>query len=171
MPTMKTIWKITLLALSLGLCACTAATPAPAETAAAATEAVNLPLVVGAGQAAVLNTLQGALEVVSSRFVDEVNGTKPGAGQKILLVILDRPGDERLTPDNFSLEAFDLARSESINGQQVHMLTDSGENIISTMGGWINISYDEFAMGFMVPETAQTFQLVWPGNPPVEVTP
>jgi hypothetical protein len=120
--------------------------------------------------APVLKTAAGDLAVVSARFVAEVNGDKPGPGEKILLVILSRPGDGRLDPAEFSLEDFNAAIHDASQGQ-VHLAGSSGSAIISTMAGWIGPKYAEFGMGFRVPEAEETYQLIWPGNAPIEIFP
>ena len=170
---MKKTLMIAFLLLGTGLSACAAPTVQPVATAA-----VNLPLVeapagtpvMAAPAGQVLNTTMGELVVVSSRFVDEVNGAQAGPGQKILLVVLDRPAEQKIDPSNFSLEDFQKMMQDTTAGQ-VHLRAGGQETVISTMAGWVGEARDEFAVGFRVPEAAQTFQLVWPGNDPIEITP
>ena len=118
----------------------------------------------------VLQTAIGDFVIDSTRWVDEVNGVTPGKDEKILLVILTQPGLERLDPEEFSLETFDKALHDLSNGE-VHISGSDGSYTICTMAGWVGEKFDEFAMGFRLPDTTKTFQLFWPGNEPVDVMP
>jgi hypothetical protein len=118
----------------------------------------------------VLKTSIGDFMIDSSRWVEEVNGVKPGLNEKILLVLLAGPGQTRLDPNNFSLEAFDKALRDFSSGE-VHISGDDGSYTICPMAGWVGANYEEFAMGFRLPTTAKTFQLVWPGNEPIPLYP
>ncbi len=146
----KTFWVV----IALGMVACVPSAP-PAPTPVAAPP--NL----------ALKTVVGDLAIALARRVDEANGAKAGAGEKILLVILTRPGSAKLTPDTFPLEAFQKAMQDVSNGQ-VHISTDEGVEAICSMAGWVD---GEFAMGFRVPATAQTYTLFWPGNEPLAILP
>ncbi len=115
----------------------------------------------------ILKTAVGDLAVASARRVDEANGAQAGAGEKILLVIMTQPGQAKLAPDSFPLEAFQKAVQDTSNGQ-VHISTDAGAEAICSMAGWVE---GEFAMGFRVPVTAKTYTLFWPGNEPLGVVP
>ena len=75
-----------------------------------------------------------------------------------------------MDPEKFSLEAFSNALHDVSDGE-VHISGDDGSYTISTMAGWVGENYDEFAMGFRLPATAKTFQLVWPGNEPIDIIP
>ena len=86
----------------------------------------------GAAQA-VLKTAMGDFLIVSARFVDEVNGVKPDSGEKILLVILSRPGQERLEPSTFPLEDFDKMIHDTTQGE-IYILGDDGSKTISSDG-------------------------------------
>jgi hypothetical protein len=115
----------------------------------------------------VIKTSLGDFVIVSARFVDEVHGTKPNPGEKILLVILSQPGLERLDMATFSLEAFDKLVHDT-SREPIYILGGDGSETISTMAGWVD---EEFAMGFMVPAAAETYTLVWPDNSPIEIIP
>lgn len=106
---------------------------------------------------AILSTSIGDLVYVSARFVNEVHGETPEPGYKILLVVLERANGEKI-----DLQAFDSARIG------VHILGDDGSETISPMAGWVE---NEFVMGFRLPETVKTYQLVWPGNSPINIIP
>ncbi len=115
----------------------------------------------------ILKTAVGDLAVASARRVDEANGAQAAAGEKILLVALTRPGQAKLAPDSFPLEAFQKAMQDVSNGQ-VHISTDAGAEAICSMAGWVE---GDFAMGFRVPVTAKTYTLFWPGNESLEIVP
>jgi hypothetical protein len=57
------------------------------------------------------------------------------------------------------------------NQGTIHILGDDGSETISTMAGWVGPEYKEFAIGFRIPSSLATYQLVWPGNDPVEIIP
>ena len=116
----------------------------------------------------VINTKMGQLTISSARIVDEVNGDKPGPGEKILLIVLAGPGGEALANDTFSLEDFQTMMHENTL-ESIHILGDDGSETISTMAGWVGPEYKELAIGFRVPSSVITYQLIWPGNDPVEI--
>ncbi len=116
----------------------------------------------------VINTKLGKFSISSARIVEEVNGDKPGPGEKILLIILAGPGGEALKTDTFSLEEFQKMIPDSTQGT-IHILGGDGSETISTMAGWVGPEYTEFAIGFRVPDAITTYQLVWPGNDPIEI--
>ncbi len=149
-PEVITFW----LVMVLGMSACVPAVPPTLTPAAAPSNPI-------------LKTAVGELAVASVRRVDEANGAKAGAGEKILLVILTQPGQAKLAPDSFPLEAFQKAVQDVSNGQ-VHISTDAGAEAICSMAGWVE---GEFAMGFRVPVTAKTYTLFWPGNEPLAIVP
>ena len=168
---MKRIWIAFLLTLLLSLSECSgqpASTDAPAEAGVDVTEA---PASTSAPESKpVIKTTIGDFVIDSTRWVNEVNGVTPGEDEKILLVILTQPGLERLDPKEFSLEAFDKALRDVSEGE-VHISGSDGSYTISTMAGWVGENFDEFAMGFRLPVTAKTGQLIWPGNEPIEILP
>ena len=162
---MRYILGSTVLVLMFGLTACVqAATPIPFTTPKAVMVA-ETPQPANEANQSVLKTSMGDFRIVSARFVDEVNGAKPGPGEKILLVILSRPGTERMDPSTFPLEDFDKMTHDTTNGE-IYILGDDGSRSISTMGGWVN---EEFAMGFRLPVSAKTYRLFWPGNTPIDI--
>ena len=168
---MKTNWTALLLTLVLCLPACTGLPAAPSVTDAVLEEAAETPAPAPeANSKPVLKTSIGDFVIDSARWVDEVNGVTPGEGERILLVILTQPGVERLDPEQFSLEAFDKAIHDTSNGE-VHISGSDGSYTISTMAGWVGEKFDEFAIGFRLPVTAEALQLFWPGNEPVDVMP
>jgi hypothetical protein len=109
-----------------------------------------------------LKTEQGDFVIASARLVDEANGVKPQAGEKLLLVILTQPDLTNLDPDNSSLEAF--SNTTHAPGTEIYILGEDGSQTISTMGGWVG---EEFAMGFRVPVDVNTYTLHWTGNLPI----
>lgn len=109
-----------------------------------------------------LKTEQGDFMIASARLVDEANGVKPQAGEKLLLVILTQPNLTNLDPNEFSLESFSNMTHDS--NTEIYILGDDDSQTISTMGGWVG---DEFAMGFRVPVDINTYILYWTGNSPI----
>jgi hypothetical protein len=118
----------------------------------------------------VLTTAAGSFEIGSARWVSEVNGVKPGPGEKLLLIYLTQPGGAPLEIEKFPLEAFDKAIHDLSKGE-VHLSGSGGAYAISTMAGWVGEKYDQFAMGFRLPAASETYQLFWPGNEPIAITP
>ena len=162
---MKYITLILALLMTLGLTAC-AIKPAPSLVSPTTIQSTNVP---STGNQ-VINTKLGQFSITSARFVEEVNGDKPGPGEKILLIVLAGPGGEALDTAAFSLEDFQTMIHDNTNGT-IHILGDDGSETISTMAGWVGPEYTEFAIGFRVPSTLNTYQLVWPGNDPVDIVP
>ena len=163
---MKSIGMIFVLIVLFNLSACQQFEPTPAAVLPAI-KASETPRPEQEAAKPVITTALGDFVVVSARFVDEVNGDKPSAGEKILLVILSQPGQKRLDSDKFSLEAFQKMIHAPTTGE-IYILTGDGFRAISTMGGWVN---DEFAMGFRLPIAAKTYSLHWQGNPAIEIVP
>ena len=158
-----------LLALLLTLTACQpAATPLPTALPTALPSPTAPPATpTAAASTPLLHTSLGDFEILSARFVDEVHGVTPSAGQKILLLVLAQPGQATIALDAFSLEAFREMTQDTSQGG-LYILGSDGSYNISTMAGWVD---EEFAMGFPMPTTAETYTLYWPGNPPIELTP
>jgi hypothetical protein len=109
MPSMKLGWLMALLGIVFSISGCGRVAAPPVGGDTPEPRASEAPTVETNVSNPILKTALGDLEIVSARFVDEVNGTTPGPEEKILLVILDRPGVERLEPSTFSLEAFQNA--------------------------------------------------------------
>ena len=165
MPTRKTNWTALCLTLVLCLSACNPLSSAPAATATA-TAVVSSPPTSNADAAhPLLKTALGDFVIASARLASEVHGDKPRAGEKILLVILARPGLVKLDPSEFSLEAFDNMVHDTRQGE-IYISGSDGSKTISTMGGWVD---DELALGFRLPLAAKTYTLYWPGNAPIDV--
>lgn len=154
------------LVLILGLGACTTNPPAPQAVIE------TTPILAASATAEVLtiSTPMGEFVIASARFVEEVNGVKPGPGEKLLLIGLTKPGTDRLDPSSFSLEAFQAMIQDTSQGV-IHILGNDGSETISTMAGWVGPEYTEFAMGFRLPGSITAYQLVWPGNDLVSITP
>ncbi len=165
---LKSILMHVILVLMFILSACKQA-PAPTSFIAseAAVTATETPTPENGATQPVLKTALGDFQIVSARFVDEANGVKPGPGEKILLLILSRPGQERLEPGTFPLEDFDKMIHDTSKGE-IYILGSDGSKTISTMGGWVN---EEFAMGFRLPAEAKSLELFWPGNDPIDILP
>jgi hypothetical protein len=161
---MKSILKILVPVMLLSLSACSQVEAAPVAATEEA-KASETPRPENDSAQPVLKTSLGDFVIVSARFVDEVHGTKPNPGQKILLVILSQPGLERLDPNTFSLEAFGNMTHDTSKGE-IYILGDDGSKTISTMGGWVG---EEFAMGFMVPAAVKTYTLFWQDNSPIDI--
>lgn len=155
-----------LLIITLGLSACTTNPPGLQET-----EEIVQPTSqsVSPGKQ-ILNTAMGEFEVSYARFVEEANGVKPGPEEKLLLIGLTRPGLENLDPGNFSLEEFQNMIQDTNQGT-IHLLGEDGSQTISTMAGWVGPEYKEFAMGFRLPSSVISYQLIWPGNDPLAIIP
>jgi hypothetical protein len=148
----------------------TACRQAPAPTSFTVTEAAvsaETPTPEKGATQAALKTTMGDFQIVAAKFVDEANGVKPGPGEKILLLILSRPRQERLEPGTFPLEDFDKMIHDTSKGE-IYILGNDGSKTISTMGGWVN---EEFAMGFRLPAGAGSLKLFWPGNDPIDIVP
>jgi hypothetical protein len=111
-----------------------------------------------------LKTEMGDFIIASARLVDEANGVKPQAGEKLLLVILTQPDLANLDPSKFSLQAFhDMTHDTDT---EIYILGNDDSQTTSTMGGWVG---DEFAMGFKVPAAITAYTLYWTGNSPVSL--
>lgn len=156
-----------LLTLAWILAACTTAkaatsdssNPALAVKADASTAAPTAPADTS-NTAPAGNTLKtpiGDLVVTSSRFVQEVNGAKPTAGNKLLLVFLDRPDKTGI-----DLQQFVDAKI------RVFVRDEDGSEVFHTMGGQVE---GEFAVGFQVPETFKSYHLILGDNPPQNLSP
>ena len=157
---MKSILNILVLVVLFSISACNAPSAATEEVKASET-----PTQENIVTQPVLKTSLGDFVIVSARFVDEVHGTKPSPGEKILLVILSQPGLEQLDPVTFSLEAFDKMIHDTSKGE-IYILGSDGSKTISTMAGWVD---EEFAMGFIVPAAAETYTLYWLDNSPIDI--
>ena len=136
------ILKIFLLSIFV-LSACTA-NPPLSPAAANTPEAQDLSPTTNGNS---INTPMGEFNIASSRFVEEVNGDKPGPGEKMLLITLTKPGGERFDPSDFSLEEFQTMVHDTTQGM-IYILGDDESQTISTMAGWVGPEYQEFAMGF-----------------------
>jgi len=112
----------------------------------------------------------GEFLIAASRFVDEVNGVKPAPDQKLLLIMLTGPGGKKLEPGNFSLEDFQAMVQDSTQGT-IHILGDDGSKTISTMAGWSGPENSDFGMGFRLQDSVTSYQLIWPGNDPINIFP
>lgn len=163
---MKSQISYVLLLVIWGLSACTANPPGLEETA----ENVQPTSQSVSAEKQILNTTMGEFEVSYARFVEEANGVKPGPEEKLLLIGLTRPGMQSLDPINFSLEEFQTMVHDSSQGM-IHVLSEDGSQTISTMAGWVGPEYKEFALGFLLPSSVISYQLVWPGNDPVMIIP
>lgn len=163
---MKSILKILVLAILFSVSACKQLGAAPIA-ATEESEALDTPMPENDIAQPLVKTSMGDFVIVSARFVDEVNGEKPNAGEKILLLILSQPGLARLDPGTFSLEAFGNMTHDTSKGE-IYILGDDGSKTISTMGGWVD---DEFAMGFRLPAAVKTYTLFWQDNPPIDIIP
>lgn len=159
MFNINSVRMTTLAAIMLFIAACapnssTPAPPAATESSEVATAVSNT----DAGEP-LLKTEMGDFVIASARLVDEANGVKPQAGEKLLLVILTQPDLTNLNPDKFSLEAFSNMTHDP--NTEIYILGNDGSQTISTMGGWVG---EEFAMGFRVPVDINTYTLHWTGN-------
>jgi hypothetical protein len=162
---MKYFTLILVILMTFGITAC-AKNPAQVQVSPTTSQATNIP----STRNQVINTKMGQLTISSARIVDEVNGDKPGPGEKILLLILSGPDGKALDTAAFSLEDFQTMIHDTTQGT-IHFLGDDGSETISTMAGWLAPDYKEFGIGFRVPSTLTTYQLVWPGNDPNEIIP
>ena len=160
MFNMTSIRVAALIMLLVSACSPVSSTQLPAAT----TEPGELATPASNTDAAqpLLKTEMGDFVIASARLVDEANGAKPQAGEKLLLIILTQPDLTNLDPVSFSLESF--SNMTHAPGTEIYILGDDGSQTISTMGGWVG---DELAMGFRVPEAINTYTLYWTGNSPI----
>lgn len=142
------IW-IAWLVWALALTACNANPQAPA--AVSETAAAEAPLT-----DAIFQTEIGDMRYLSARFVDEVHGVTPNPGHKLLLVRLE-PADGA----ELDLQKFQEAH------MQIFIEGDDDSSSLSTMAGFVE---DGFVIGFQVPDTIQTYTLVWGDNPPLDIS-
>ncbi len=161
---MKTVLKTILMTLMFCLSSCKPLSSAPLGLATTEVDIVSTSMPSINVSQPDLKTTMGDFVIVSARFVEEVNGTKPKVGERILLMTLTRPGSVKLDPVKFSLEEFDNMIHD--RGSEIYILGNDGSRVISTMGGWVQ---DEFAMGFSVPLEAETYTLYWSGNSPINL--
>jgi len=96
--------------------------------------------------------------------------TQPTPDQKLLLIMLTGPGGKKLEPGNFSLEDFQAMVQDSTQGT-IHILGDDGSKTISTMAGWSGPENSDFGMGFRLQDSVTSYQLIWPGNDPINIFP
>jgi hypothetical protein len=104
-----------------------------------------------------LRTAIGDMVYTSARFVNEANSTRPEPGKKLLLVFV-----EQADKSSIDLQQWVDAK------MQIFIRGDDGSKTLSTMGGFVD---NQFAIGFQVPETAKTYQLVWGDNTVFPVVP
>jgi len=117
-----------------------------------------------------LNTTMGEFTIFSSRFVEEVNGDKPGPGEKILLIELAGIDGGAFDQSSFSLEEFQSMIQDTSAGK-ILVLSDDGTETTSTMAGWVGPEYKQFVIGFRLPDSLTSYQLIWPGNDPISINP
>jgi hypothetical protein len=153
------------LLISLGFTACIKS-PTPVQFSPPAIQASND----SSTGNLIINTKMGQLTISSARIVDEINGDKPGPGEKILIVILSGPEGKALDQAAFSLEDFQTMIHDTSQGT-IHILGDDGSEAISTMAGWLGPEYKDFGIGFRIPSNVTKYQLFWPGNDPIEIIP
>jgi hypothetical protein len=149
------------IVLFISACAPVSSTPLPAVTEP---NVLQDPTQSSESAQPLLKTEQGDFVIASARLVDEANGVKPQAGEKLLLVILAQSDLTNLDPKSFSLEAFH--NMTHAPGTKIYILGEDGSQTTSTMGGWVD---DEFAMGFRVPVDVNTYTLHWTGNSPISL--
>jgi len=175
---MKTILSIYVMGLLVCLSACgaqqTAPTIAPAAvtatvTAVAAAASPSATPAVNQAANPVVKTSLGEFKLMAGRFVDEVNGTRPKEGDKVLLITLAGANGERLERASFSLEKFNDMMKNTAGGE-VHVAGGDGGYSGCSMAGWVGEKYDEFAIGFMLPANAKGLRLGWPGNAEVDLS-
>lgn len=152
---------VVLVAVMLFISACQPISSTPLPLAPTEPDVLQAPVSPDSAQP-LLKTAQGDFVIASARLVDEANGVKPQAGEKILLVILTQPDLKNLDPGEFSLENFNNMVHDPKT--EIYILGNDGSQTISTMGGWVG---DEFAMGFRVPVEINTYTLYWAGNAPI----
>ncbi len=84
----KSSVKSIVLVMTIILSGCKQATTPTPMIATETLTATDTPNLENSAAQAVLKTAMGDFLIVSARFVEEVNGVKPNAGEKILLVYL-----------------------------------------------------------------------------------
>jgi hypothetical protein len=161
MLNINSVWMTILAAIILFTPACVPVSSAPLP-AATESDALQEPAQSSESGKPLLKTEQGDFVIAAARLVDEANGVKPEAGEKILLLILTQPDLANLDPNNFSLESF--SNMTHAPGTEIYIQGDDGSRTTSTMGGWVD---DEFAMGFRVPADINQYTLHWTGNSPI----
>jgi hypothetical protein len=116
-----------------------------------------------------LHTSLGDFVVAGARFEQELHGAKPQEGEKLLLVVLERPGHVQLQPETFSLEEFQaMTRAYTEN---IFIRGEDGRKSYAVMAGWTEKAKDEFGLGFILREDFSEYVLIWPGNDPVVLRP
>jgi hypothetical protein len=156
--TMKIKQFTCFLAVLLIFTACTAQ-PSPVivtETASTAEAGATSPAAPAPAEN-IFKTPIGDLVYDSARFVEEVHGVTPEKDHKLLLVVIKRP-------DKSSI---DIQKFQDAH-MQIFIRGEDGSQTLSTMGGFVE---DGFAVGFQVPKTVKTYQLIWGDNLPLEITP
>jgi hypothetical protein len=91
----------TLAAIVLFSSACTPNSSTPLPPAATEPDVLQAPTSGPEPAQPLLKTEQGDFVIAAARLVDEANGVKPQAGEKLLLVILTQSDLTNLDPDNF----------------------------------------------------------------------
>ena len=154
-----------LAAMMICISACKPISPAPLPSATTPPDVLPALTPSADPTQPLLRTEQGDFVIASARLVDEANGVKAEAGEKILLMILTQPDLTNLDPTTFSLEVFGNMTHDP--NTEIYILGNDGSRTISTMGGWVG---DEFAMGFKVPVDAEPYTLYWTGNSPIALS-
>jgi hypothetical protein len=90
--------------------------------------------------------------------------------KKILLVFLEGPDHNILTPEAFSLEEFQKMLHNE-NSEDVYIQADDSNIYYNSMAGWVSSISDSFCMGFIVNKKSISYQLFWPGNDPILLQP
>ncbi|MGZ9223825.1 MAG: hypothetical protein ACXW4Q_17100 [Anaerolineales bacterium] len=151
-----------LAAMMICISACKPISSAPLPSATTQPDSLPAPTQSAEPAQPLLRTELGDFVIASARLVDEANGVKAEAGEKILLMILTQPDLTNLDPSTFSLEAFGNMTHDP--NTEIYILGNDGSRTISTMGGWVG---DEFDMGFKVRVDAEPYTLYWTGNSPL----
>lgn len=131
----------------------TATIPPPTSTATLMPEPIPF-------TEAIIQTDIGQFVITSVQLVDALPMAQPQSGNKMLTIALAGPNEEPLTPDVFSLEAFN--QLESLRTVQTDTSPDAV--FLCTMGGWLEA---DFVIGCEVPASATEFTFIWSGNAPI----
>lgn len=105
-----------------------------------------------------IETSNGDWIIDSVRLTDEVRGTKAGAGQTILLILLKQADGGDINPE-------DLMNARQ--NVEVGILGEGDNRYICTMGGLLESG--ETAIGCIVPVSMEAYKFYWGDNPIIQL--
>lgn len=153
--TMKTVW-IVISAIAILLVPACGSPASPTEAAVIPTATPAHPI---------LKTTMGDFAIVSASLVDEVHDSQAPDGYQFLLIGLAQPDLQKLVPGEFLVET--LQDTILKGGDEIYVLGGDGSQTFHThMGGWLDDTFEEFVIGFTVPD-GDAYTLYWINNPPI----